>query len=288
MEIKTKIIILVITWFILFGGNYSRPDVRPEVNVGDYISDFESMGYAGLFHMMGTVSADEVKPDNITQCNGKGKVSYDGGTSWTDCPGCPSCKKTAIKENAPATPENDVIIEQDHLPRTVLITQLKTCTWCRKFDRDVVALLRNEAHKKSGWKVGNKRSDNFQIIDLDDPTAEKEIEDLKLDFLSLPTMFFLQSDGSYKSFEGYMDYKTYIDWAKPSKKVKQAVSPTYTRMSKTRWNLNGDYTPNREVLINHLMSEHCITVHLEELSYEELLAIHDDDHNGKLGRINEF
>ena len=60
-----KIIILVIAWFILFGRGYTPPDVRPEVNVGDFISDFEAMSYAGLFHMMGTVSADEVKPDIV-------------------------------------------------------------------------------------------------------------------------------------------------------------------------------------------------------------------------------
>lgn len=215
---KKYIIILIIILMLL--------PAAPAISNSLKAEALESYAYCGLMAMLPTTSKTSPDtPDAPTKCNCKnGKVSYDGGTSWTDCPckngatcdcpGCPHCKKTAVKEEIEPIAE----VERDRFPRTVLITQYKYCSWCRTFDREVVSLLRNEAHKKAGWKVGNKRSDNFQIIDLDDPNAEQEIEALKLEFLSLPTIFFLESDGSYKSVEGSMSYKAYIDWAKPSKK----------------------------------------------------------------------
>lgn len=51
--------------------------------------------------------------------------------------------------------------------------------------------------------------------------------------------------------------------------------------------LNGSTRPSRSFLISHLKSEHGIKWDLDKLSYEELLAIHDDDHVGKLGKLEE-
>jgi hypothetical protein len=58
---------------------------------------------------------------------------------------------------------------------------------------------------------------------------------------------------------------------------------SYVRQSNTRWSLNGLLSPSRATLISHLRNEHGILWDLESLSYAELLAIHDDDHNGRLG-----
>ncbi len=59
------------------------------------------------------------------------------------------------------------------------------------------------------------------------------------------------------------------------------------RRSNQKWYLNGSFSPSRSTLINHLKSEHGIEWDLDKLSYEELLAIHDDDHVGKLGKLEE-
>jgi hypothetical protein len=104
-----KILILVLLWIVLFSGEGGLiPAPKPKVNVNDFISDFEAMGYAGLFQMIPSAGADEVtppKPDVVSECKcnkSNGKISYDGGTSWTDCPckigecncGCVNSKKT--------------------------------------------------------------------------------------------------------------------------------------------------------------------------------------------------
>jgi hypothetical protein len=65
--------------------------------------------------------------------------------------------------------------------------------------------------------------------------------------------------------------------------VKKKVS--YTKQSNRRWKLNGLFNPPRSTLISHLKNSHGILWDLDSLSYEELLAIHDDDHNDKLGNL---
>jgi hypothetical protein len=57
-------------------------------------------------------------------------------------------------------------VEEVIFPRTVLVTQIRTCMYCRILDRDVIKKLQNPAHVKSGWKVGKSRSNHFQILDL--------------------------------------------------------------------------------------------------------------------------
>lgn len=61
--------------------------------------------------------------------------------------------------------------------------------------------------------------------------------------------------------------------------------PTYARQSSKRWNLDGDFSPSREKLAKHLKEEHNIDWDLSVLTYNELLAVHDDIHNGKLGLL---
>ena len=51
--------------------------------------------------------------------------------------------------------------------------------------------------------------------------------------------------------------------------------------------LNGTTNPSRSFLISHLKSEHGIKWDLNKLSYADLLAIHDDDHVGKLGKLTQ-
>jgi hypothetical protein len=73
-------------------------------------------------------------------------------------------------------------------------------------------------------------------------------------------------------------------------KCKQLAAPrlSYQRRSARRWNVNGDLSPTREEVISHLTSAHRQALNavppdqLRRFTLGELLAIHDDAHNGAL------
>lgn len=52
---------------------------------------------------------------------------------------------------------------------------------------------------------------------------------------------------------------------------------TITRIAGPRWNVNGDWTPSQEAIQEHLASAHGIDP--AGLSLEQMLAMHDNDHN---------
>ena len=296
MSNTTKIILFAIILALLFwpSGGKLFP---PKVNADDYIFGPDSLAVASLMTMVESNGEPSPAPDNLVADKCKctnGKISFDGGTSWTECPcrtqgavcgfkDCP-CAKLAPKSELDNTVviDNSVVENKDHFPRTVIITQVKSCLHCRVLDKNVLSILRNDAHKKSGWKVGTTSENNVQILDLDDENSWAEIERLKFEVDSLPTLYYLQRDGSYKSYVGSMTYKQYIEWTKSNSKKSNLL---YLRRSNQRWSLNGSTRPSRNSLISHLKSEHGIEWDLNKLSYEELLAIHDDDHVGKLGKL---
>lgn len=291
MSNNTKIILFAIIVAILFWPTNGKI-FPPKVNADDYIFEPDSLVVAALMTMIENNAEPLPEPDNpvVNKCKcTNGKISFDGGTSWTDCPcktqgavcgfkDCP-CAKSSKKI------ESINVSKADHFPRTVIITQVKSCLHCRILDKNVLSVLRNDAHKKSGWKVGTTSENNVQILDLDDENSLAEIKRLKFEVDSLPTLYYLQKDGSYKTHVGSMTYKEYIEWAKSD--FKKKVTYFYLRRSNQRWMLNGSTRPSRSFLISHLKSEHGIKWDLNKLTYEELLAIHDDDHVGKLGKLEE-
>ena len=109
--------------------------------------------------------------------------------------------------------------EEVIFPRTVLVTQIRTCTYCRILDRDVIKKLQNPAHVKSGWKVGKGRSNQFQILDIDNPDDVIEAKSLNLIYSGLPTLFFIEKN-KVKVHSGTMSYTQYIAWAQPTPKKK--------------------------------------------------------------------
>ncbi len=56
----------------------------------------------------------------------------------------------------------------------------------------------------------------------------------------------------------------------------QATS-TITRIAGPRWNVNGDWTPSSDAIQQHLLTSHGI--HPDGLSLEQMVAMHDNDHN---------
>jgi hypothetical protein len=206
---KKILIVIIVILMLLPNSNTSV------ISVDASAEDFEAYGIAGALAMLS--NKDDSVPDvpvpvPPTPVNDKctcvnGKVSYDGGTSLTDCP-CKNsdkncgCKK-AVKEEVP-----------DLFPRTVLVTQPSVCPPCVTVDRNIVVRLMDDKHKKVGWDVGPEAFNDFQILDLDDESASLEIKRLKLNFTSIPTFFYIQKDGVKKVHTGSMSYDSYIKWSK--------------------------------------------------------------------------
>ena len=96
----------------------------------------------------------------------------------------------------------------------MLVTQPSACAPCVSVDRNLVARLRNEVHKKAGWDVGPEAFNDFQVLDLDDESASAEIKRLNLSYTAIPTFFYIKSDGVKKIHTGSMSYDSYIKWSK--------------------------------------------------------------------------
>lgn len=202
-----KILIIAIVLFVMFMPTKSQPGVL------DFSAeDLDAYGIAGAMMMVAPVGADDLvplpKPDVAKDCKCKnGKVSYDGGTSLTDCPCKDSdkdcgCKKL-VKEVLP-----------DLFPRIVLVTQPSVCPPCVSVDKNIVSKLRNDEHKKAGWDVGPEAFNDLQVLDLDDEASYDEIDRLKLKHTAIPSFFYLKKDGVSKIYTGSMSYDTYIKWSK--------------------------------------------------------------------------
>jgi hypothetical protein len=204
------IVIIVILMFLPAGVTISPISLASE--------DTEAYGYAGLMAMLPTKVNPSPTPEPTTDCKcnkSTGKISYDGGTSFTDCP-CTGDKNCGCKKTTTSAPTST----EEVFPRTILVTQKKSCVWCRDLDKRVLSMLYNDAHKKSGWRVGKGRNNHVQIIDLDDSDSDAEISALSVEYDSLPTLIFVESNGSRKMHAGSMSYTQFITWAKPMSKKK--------------------------------------------------------------------
>jgi len=202
-----KALILAIILFMMFMPTKSTPTVL------DFSAeDLDAYGIAGAMIMVEPVSADDLvplpEPDVVKDCKCKnGKVSYDGGTSLTDCPCKDSDKDCGCKKLAKETPP-------DTFPRIVLITQPSVCPPCVSVDKNIVAKLKNDEHKNAGWDVGPEAFNDLQVLDLDNEASYDEIDRLKLKHTAIPSFFYVNKDGVSKIFTGSMSYDTYIKWSK--------------------------------------------------------------------------
>ena len=57
----------------------------------------------------------------------------------------------------------------------------------------------------------------------------------------------------------------------------QEAARTVSRIAGPRWNVNGDWSPTIEEIQSHLRSAHGINP--SDLGMEDLLTLHDNDHN---------
>lgn len=202
---KNFIIILAIILLLL-------PSSVKNVVVDLASEELEAYGVAGAMAMTPTsLKEDQVKETCLCD-KSTGKISYDGGTSITNCPcenGECGCKKPSAS-----------VPETEKFPRIVLVTQVKVCVPCRKTDAEIVKVVSNEAHQKSGWKVGKESTNSLQVLDLDDPISIEEIERLGIEFSKIPSFFKVTKDGIVKGPVGSISYSKFIEFSNTDMKKK--------------------------------------------------------------------
>lgn len=215
-----KVFLVIIVLLLLLPSSKS-------VNTDLSAEETEGYAYAGTLMMLPVKSKenpDDKPDDKPTECKcSNGKVSYDGGTSFTDCT-CKTgktncgCQHSVEQEPVTEAPKEEVL-----LPRIVLITQpynkqgKPNCAPCISVENNIVAKLKNDSHKKSGWDVGTTDRDDLQILDLNNEDSIEKVTKLGLDFDSIPTFYFMRKDGTKTKVVGSMSYEEFIKRSKESK-----------------------------------------------------------------------
>lgn len=270
---KKFIIILIFILLLL-------PTKSKEKIINLFNEELDAYGIAGLMCIIKDNETNpepkpEPEPKEKCECD-NGKISYDGGTSFTDCmckngnSNC-GCKYSNSTESLSQEPilncvcENcdekcqcednnceckngicdckniddikEVTIEsKPKYPRVVLVTQKRNCVYCRQVDTDIVSVLKNEAHQKSGWVVGSTEDCNLQILDLDEPSSIDEINRLNLEFTGVPSFFKISSGNTIESKTvGKMSYEEFLDFSGSQRSIVKKVN--YNRPSPRRWRL---------------------------------------------------
>jgi hypothetical protein len=215
-----KLLILIIIVLIFL------PPSSKSVIIDLSAEELEAFGIAGALVML-PISSEDPKPDpEPTPAEGckcsNGKVSYDGGTSLTDCPCKDGIQACGCRYSASTAEPMEEPVASDRYPRVVLITQVSSCQPCQYVDRDVVTILKNKAHQKSGWVVGTTPDCSLQILDLDDPNSADEITRLGLDNLKgnlkwnggVPVLFKInKGDVVTNRMSGQLSYKQFLNFA---------------------------------------------------------------------------
>lgn len=292
---EKKIAILIIMWLVLFKFNPSGTIVRPVVNVGEFISDFESMGYSGLFHMMPTAAADDVvKPDEVVKCTcgGSGKVSYDGGTSYTSCP-CLLNGGKCVCDSQKQVAESPVLFAlTDEMYVTYLLKNYFVakatsafCLPCKQWDTKYL-----DEFEKAGMTV--------KEYSLEDKNYEKFFESAGVDVIPkffictmADNLFHLKSDkintysvtGSEFNTEQAIQLMAALDKSLHPH-LKEGVF--YIRKSQKSHKLGDKEWASIEAYKAYIAQK--VDWDLSKLSSYELKAIYDDIQNDALGEINGF
>jgi hypothetical protein len=267
----------------------SSKSVTNKVNLS--AEETEAYGFAGLFSYMSVAIAvpdDKPKPVADCKCNkGTGKISYDGGGSLTDCPckdgtcdcGCVNSKK---KGSGEAVGASQTVQIKKKGKRTILVTDPINCQPCRQVDSGLLSILRNKQHQSVGWVINNTEDATLQVLNINDPKDVAEIERLGLDFTVVPTFIRYNSEG--ESISGNISYEEFLRFSEGGNK-----RPFYKSRTKSKWHINGNYSPSKQTIINHLRTnkDHAAIAQwpLEILSQEDLRSLHSDVHNKNYGLI---
>lgn len=293
-----KIFLLIILIIILLPSNA----VKPSVNADDFIFEPDSLVVASLFSFIDEESNTPLPPTpkEVCQCT-KGKVSYDGGTSLTDCPcilsggpcDCPSCPNN--KANQEVGSSN--IYEDEEFIKSLMskyhITKA-TASWC----------VPCEQWERSKYPAFKEYGIELKKVDIDSVSGKNLLQVAGIDtiphFLICTSVDNIYHRKNNDEFLGYNGPNFTKDQAvEMIIELDKKLHPNringvfYERKQKLETSLNGKMWASSSEYINHLRnhSNHKDKVTnwpLEKLSQYELKAIHDDDHANKLGDLNEL
>ena len=270
--------------------------IKPDVNVEDFIFEPDSLGVASLMSMVEVKSDDAVVP-LPDKCNcSKGKVSYDGGTSFTDCP----CKINGTKCKCVDCPHNktgsaiptSVSVEDDesYIIDDYYVIKV-TAGWCLPCVR---------------WNVVVKPSfetENIFVKEMDfnsNPSFVKNAQVETIPHFLIGTrvdgLYHAKYEGGFWGHNGadfsVQHYKDLVRQLDKRLHPNRKAGLLYKRMQKAETKLNGKFWATTPEYIVHLSnhSNHkndIVGWPLEKLSTYELKAIHDDDHADKLGPLTK-
>ena len=270
--------------------------IKPDVNVEDFIFEPDSLGVASLMNMIEVKSDDAVVP-LPDKCNcSKGKVSYDGGTSFTDCPckingtkckcvDCPHNKTGSAVPTSVSVEDDESYIIEDYYAIKV------TAGWCAPCAK---------------WNVVIKPSfetEGIFVKEMDFDSNPSFVKNAQIETIPhfligtrVDGLYHAKYEGGFWGHNGPdFSVKQYKDLVRQLDKrlhPNRKVGLLYKRMQKAETKLNGKFWATTPEYIVHLSnhSNHkndIVGWPLEKLSMYELKAIHDDDHADKLGPLTK-
>lgn len=176
MSTFNRFIIFVLV-LILINADF---DIVPDAKANLNHENIEALAIAGTTYILDLPPDDSILPSTQCECDkNTGRISYDGGTSFTQCPcvtspdskcGCVNCNRTQTSLTSTETATHP-LLSSGRFSRTIVITQPRTCPPCRLFDLNTLDKFRSEPYKKAGWTVGKESKNIIQVLDLDDPES---------------------------------------------------------------------------------------------------------------------
>lgn len=300
MSNTTKIILFGIIVAVLFwpSGGKLFP---PKVNADDYIFGPDSLAVASLFMMVEGEEAPSPTPDNLVTDKCKctnGKISFDGGTSWTDCPcktqgpvcgykDCPCGKLAPKSEPVKATPKSDPVSVESYLGE-YFISKLTSpsCLPCKRWDKDYLS-----SFKANNIEVRSFNIDEVANLNVFEASGFETIPSFLI-CTKVDNIFHRQEvEPGFLGFNGSTfnvdDAKRLIAELDAQLHPHRKDGVFYKRQQKEETALNGKKTASRSEYLVHLRTDkhigQLVGWDLDQLSRYELKAIHDDSHAGKLG-----
>lgn len=284
---KTLLLIAII-WLVVLNWNRVWPDTpKPVPNTVSLL--LETQKYAGLYSLLSEDTKEPTpEPSSDCQCNKQtGKISYDGGTSLTDCP-CSNGTQNCGCIHSNRGDLGTTIVEEQELVDPILADYYvvewygNPCVFCDAWNKTELPIL-----EKAGVTVVKIKAFDNGI------TTE---QGSKYSVTSVPRFFLCTKKDRkwHKNYNriGYTKAQVIIEdiyrlHNNLNKKVvsKTTVKYRYMRPKRTgqTWNIVRGRN-DKQGYIDHLRNEHGLSNWpLEQFDIQTLINIHSDAHNGTLG-----
>ena len=186
---KKKIAAIIMIMIIILN-NINLPTIPKVLSKEVEVKPYAIAGLMALYGDYDNTDPDldpDIDNEPKINCNGTGRYSGDGGTSWIDCPGCdhPNCPVSAgiLPKQIEPIPVNTIktdiqkaedIISDGLNFRVILVSDSDWCKPCKISKQLIIdEKLSTADYKNGGWTYGKESSNLLQIID----TADKSLID---------------------------------------------------------------------------------------------------------------